>query len=307
MSKNKKVAIFKLDTDDFEIFFNHQLVEHGCTVISFSSLLKDNTDPQKLEFSLKKILSLKLEEYDIIIVFEILKIVPLIRLKIGHKARLILWNWNKKTIQVAKREKLVSLFCEIWTFDPNDAKEFGWMLNNQFYMPQRMAKYENNNLQKRAFCVCLDKSRYQLIKKIRKQLLDNNVYCDFILVKDGSSNYDPEDSEWVREMGIPYGEILHRVSMSDILIDFVKPGQSGLTMRTMEALFYKKKIITNNISILEYPFYNDDNILIMDHMSENELSNFLQSDYVDIKREYLIPYTYESWIDNFFKNEETRI
>lgn len=300
MNKDLKVAIFKLDSDDFEKYYNQQLSHHNCTVFPFSSLLKKNVDNCRINFSFKKIISLNLKEFDIVIVFEILKIIPIIRLKMNPKAKLILWNWNKKTKEIAKKEKLVSLFCETWTFDSNDAKEFGWRLNNQFYLPINVPMRQAN-LKKKAFCACLDKGRYLAIKNIRKLLIENNVDCDFTLVKDDSSIYDAQDLNWVKDEGISYKEILQHVFESDILIDFVKPGQSGLTVRTMEALFYKKKIITNNLNLAKCPFYNKNNILIGNNLNEDVLKEFLYSDYVEINKEYLVPYTYNTWISNFLK------
>lgn len=300
MNKDLKVAIFKLDSDDFEKYYNQQLSQYSCTVFPFSALLKKNTNNRKMNFSLRKILSLNLKEFDIVIVFEILKIIPIIRLKMKPKAKLILWNWNKKTKEIARKEKLVSPFCETWTFDSNDAKEFGWRLNNQFYMPINVPTRQAN-LKKKAFCACLDKGRYLAIKSIRKLLMKNNVDCDFTVVKDGSSTYAAQDLNWVKEKGISYKETLQHVFESDILIDFVKPRQSGLTVRTMEALFYKKKIITNNLDIAKYPFYNENNILISNNLNEDVLKEFLHSDYVEINKEYLVPYTYNTWISNFLK------
>ena len=47
---------------------------------------------------------------------------------------------------------------------------------------------------------------------------------------------------WVKENGMPYGEFLQHTLNSDIVVDLLRPGQSGLTVRTLEALFYNKKL-----------------------------------------------------------------
>ena len=134
-NNNYKVAIFKLDTDDFEKYYNQKLNEHGCTVFPLSEFICQNSYGKRTELKVKKILALDLEKFDIIVVFDSFKVVPFIRAKMNVNAKLILWNWNKQSSMTAWKEKLVSPFCEVWTFDSNDAKKYNWKLNNQFYIP----------------------------------------------------------------------------------------------------------------------------------------------------------------------------
>lgn len=300
-NNNYKVAIFKLDTDDFEKYYNQKLNEHGCTVFPLSEFICQNSYGKRSELKVKKILALDLEKFDIIVVFDSFKVVPFIRAKMNVNAKLILWNWNKQSSMTAWKEKLVSPFCEVWTFDSNDAKKYNWKLNNQFYIP---LTYKSTNLtphQTTAFCVCLDKGRYPMMKEIRKQLIANNIKCDFTLVKDGSIDYDPQDSDWVKENGMPYGEFLQHTLNSDIVVDLLRPGQSGLTVRTLEALFYNKKLLTNNKSIQNYAFYSDSNVLIVDGKNEEKISKFLKTSKEDVDWKNKTPYTYEGWIQKFLR------
>ncbi|MEK5777604.1 lipopolysaccharide biosynthesis protein, partial [Acinetobacter nosocomialis] len=59
------------------------------------------------------------------------------------------------------------------------------------------------------------------------------------------------------------GEIVELYAKSNIILDISHPGQSGLTMRTFEAIGAGKKLITTNTNIKEYPFYNANNIFII--------------------------------------------
>ncbi|MFH4210110.1 lipopolysaccharide biosynthesis protein, partial [Acinetobacter baumannii] len=58
-------------------------------------------------------------------------------------------------------------------------------------------------------------------------------------------------------------EIIKLYAKSNVILDISHPGQSGLTMRTFEAIGAGKKLITTNLNIKEYPFYNSDNIFII--------------------------------------------
>ena len=297
MVENYKVGIFKLNTDEFEKYYNQRLVEHGCTVFPLSEFYNQSSKKHKIK--IKHLLSLNLKQFDIVVVFDNLEIVPFLRLKMKPKAKLILWNWNKQNLKIALKEKFVSLFCEIWTFDSNDAKKYNWKLNNQFYIPITATNITSDSHCIRAFCACLDKGRYQVIKEIRNRLLENGVECDFTLVKDGTSVYDSNDSDWVKDSGIPYSTFLRHTMESDIIVDIPRSNQSGLTVRTLEALFYNKKLVTSNGSIRDYSFYCDSNILILDNVHTEDLQKFLMTEKKDIAYARKIPYTYEGWLHHF--------
>jgi hypothetical protein len=51
---------------------------------------------------------------------------------------------------------------------------------------------------------------------------------------------------------------------SRAVIDFQRPGQSGLTMRTFEALASGAALITTNASVTDEPFYSADRVLVVD-------------------------------------------
>ena len=79
----------------------------------------------------------------------------------------------------------------------------------------------------------------------------------------------------------------------------MKNGQEGLTLRVLEALFYSKKLITNNKNIKKYDFYNPNNIFIWGVDDEKNLLNFINSDYITIEENILNRYSYDSWINRF--------
>lgn len=53
-NNNCKVAIFKLDTDDFEKYYNQKLNEHGCTVFPLSEFICQNSYGKRSELKVKK-------------------------------------------------------------------------------------------------------------------------------------------------------------------------------------------------------------------------------------------------------------
>ena len=94
--------------------------------------------------------------------------------------------------------------------------------------------------------------------------------------------------------------MLNIESNSRALLDIVQPEQRGQTLRPIEALFFKKKIVTNNYSILEADFYNRENIFILGKDNIQDIQEFLKSDYKDLSSDLLEKYTVKGWISNFF-------
>ena len=86
-----------------------------------------------------------------------------------------------------------------------------------------------------------------------------------------------------------------------------KKNQAGLTLRALEALFYEKKLITDNENIKEYDFYNSNNIFILKQDEElnakkkKELEDFLRKDFKIVSKEVKKQYTIENWLEKLIK------
>ena len=112
------------------------------------------------------------------------------------------------------------------------------------------------------------------------------------------------DETLPKSQRLPYLEYeiyLDYVSKSNILLDIAQPGQSGYTLRVMEAFFFGKKLITNQKSVKEADFYDPNNIFIIDMDSWDELDAFLQKDIVPLSSSIVEKYTYQSWLRRFGK------
>lgn len=78
---------------------------------------------------------------------------------------------------------------------------------------------------------------------------------------------------------IPTTEFRKIISRSEVILDSCNPSQSGLTARFMWALGLRKKIITSNSRVCEYPFYSTDLILLYDSsITKERLLEFIDRD-----------------------------
>lgn len=80
-------------------------------------------------------------------------------------------------------------------------------------------------------------------------------------------------------------------------------GTNGITLRVLESLFFEKKLITNNINIINCEFYNKNNIFIINKDNLDDLNDFLKSEYKKIDKKIINYFDYESWLNRFFETK----
>ncbi len=91
-------------------------------------------------------------------------------------------------------------------------------------------------------------------------------------------------------------DIVDLIKKSRCVLDAPQGGQMGLTMRTMECLGAKRKLITTNSDIRHYDFYNESNILIFNDSIDFN-SPFFTNSYQDIPEEVYEKYSLKSWLN----------
>ena len=82
---------------------------------------------------------------------------------------------------------------------------------------------------------------------------------------------------------------------SKCILDAPQAGQTGLTIRTIECLGAKRKLITTNSDIRNYDFYNESNILVFNESVDLD-SVFFTSEYKDIPKDIYEKYSLRNWL-----------
>ena len=235
-----------------------------------------------------------IENYDTIIVnalnlsWQILSYIK----KKNPNVRLIVWYWDTVNEKNRLPEKYKAI-CEVWSFDERDCDKYGMHKNVQFYYPMNV---ESKEAFYDAMFVGQDKGRTQRLSEI----------CD-LLQKSGLTvyTYVQYNRKEKRYLGkeilkpIKYTEIIKLIDQSRCIIDIPKAGQTGMTMRVLESLFYAKKLITTDKNISKAEFYNPANIFIWDEPNEGELKKFFSLPVEPVSERILNKYTFDAWIKNF--------
>ncbi|MBQ9457654.1 MAG: hypothetical protein IJU64_04015 [Bacilli bacterium] len=92
-------------------------------------------------------------------------------------------------------------------------------------------------------------------------------------------------------------EVLSIYSQTKILLDFPRANQNGLTMRTLESMAAKKKLITTNPTVVSYDFYNKENIYVFDGRPiDFDQDFFAKPAYSAVKKEIVDRYTVHHFV-----------
>lgn len=171
------------------------------------------------------------------------------------------------------------------TFDPLNANEFSLNLYKQFF--KKIEPQEENILYDFYF-IGFAKKRESLLENL--SLVLKNYRLNFKLVHN-VTDY------------ITYKENINNVLHTRCIVDIVQDGQMGITLRPLEALFLKKKIITNNKSIINESFYSPKNIFVIGLDDFSKIKEFIESPFFDIEDNIVKQYTVDAWLNHFVESK----
>lgn len=183
-------------------------------------------------------------------------------------------------------EKIKKFGFQLVTFDPQDAIRYGMSYHNQFL---RFPKSEELacRVDIDFFFAGIPKDREPYLLRI-KAFLESKGYKCYFVIPHSSSEY------------ISYEENLRYVARSRCIVDIYQKGQSGITRRPVEALFYNKKLIINNPEIRNYDFFHPNNIFILEGEDFEKIPTFMEKTVYVQSDSLKERYSVENWL-SFFK------
>lgn len=90
-------------------------------------------------------------------------------------------------------------------------------------------------------------------------------------------------------------------AQSRCVVDIQSKTQNGMTMRTIEMIGLRKKLITTNKDIVNYDFYNPNNVLVVDRKNFKIDPYFINSPYRELKDEIYQKYSLRGWLSQLFE------
>lgn len=187
-----------------------------------------------------------------------------VRQKSGRMVLLIVDSMHANSWHLKIAKPLIFNFAWdlILSFDQNDCEEYGFTyLEKNYY--SILTNVSPSDIKSDIYYVGREKrncNRNQRIMEFQKLFAQNHIVCNFNLIDSLINKGKYKDKEAmglsVSYSDIPYERIISDVKSSNCIFEIVQDGQAAQTIRYFEAVCYNKKLLTNNYSICNLPFYN---------------------------------------------------
>lgn len=141
------------------------------------------------------------------------------------------------------------------------------------------------------------KNRLSQLRRVYDYLVDKGISCDFYIT--GVEKSEQESASGIHYCdAVSYDEYLKVIAKSKCILEIIQDNCVGNTFRVSEAIFLRKKLITNNTGIISTKCYFPDNMLVFntpDDINPDFISSCVQ-DYPDSIKEYLLPKTFLDFV-----------
>lgn len=199
------------------------------------------------------------------------------------------WIWNPIKVErydYYKRffDRIKKIGFQASTFDPANAQMFDISAFDQFFRMQN-EKGVNEEILYDFYFIGFPKNRENIIHEFEEKL-SVDYSTKFKIVHN------------IKEY-VPYSENVASVRHARCLIDLVQSGQSGLTLRPLEALAFQKKLITNNPTLIKYDFYHPQNIFIIGVDNWEDIHAFMSSPLYPVSSDIILKYDVLLWINHY--------
>jgi hypothetical protein len=251
----------------------------------------------------------KSNDYDLILVIrgEAITGKALRDLRTYHKnAVVLLYQWDSMSLTKGPIEKL-HLFDRCLSFDKVDCAKFSMEFLPLFYVDdyENIAEQTSPARYDFAFVGTIHSDRYRILKHIEQYAGVHSMSTYFYMYIpspvvyyklryfDGQLPSATKREFMFRHLSRP--ATVQIVNDARILVDSEHPAQRGLTMRTIEALGARRKLVTTNPDVVNYDFYDPNNILVINRDRIEIPDAFINSAYREVERSIYEGYSVHQW------------
>ncbi|MDM2776600.1 hypothetical protein OGY18_05440 [Citrobacter sp. Cpo142] len=282
--------------------------------ISFSKIIIRLLGRKKIvqKFLLKslqnKVNTLNIDSFDYIVIIkaECVSNEFMIWLKSKYiKSKFLFYAWDSIR-NYPHVEGLLHHFDQCFSFDRNDSLNYERLEHLPlFYSPHYKKSTETPKVGRISFIGSYHSDRFDVLNKIQEKYsdiydLNFNIYFPSVIIFSSflMKNYRSLSSFKNFRLTLKpiSGEDIVKVyNNSSAVVDIHHPHQNGLTMRVIELLPLRRKIITTNESVKDYPFYHKNNICIIDRDDPVIDDEFITGKYVQTDELFISLYSIDSW------------
>ncbi|MGL5125505.1 MAG: hypothetical protein ACRC6U_05885 [Fusobacteriaceae bacterium] len=221
------------------------------------------------------------------------------------KIKMIIFLWDK--IEYLPKDFNLKGFDDIFSFDKDDCEQYGYKFRESFYI-----NTENTIPEKQIDFYYLgalrETKRYDKILKLKDYLELNSLSYNIKLFVDNSTKKDELDEMLITKERVNYLSNIKYIKKSKVLLEINYKNQKGLTLRSMESILGKTKLITDNKDIVNYDFYKKQNIYIVEDIQQIKYIplSFFKTSYEDLEKNIVKKYSCRGFLEEVFRMEENK-
>jgi hypothetical protein len=194
-----------------------------------------------------------------------------------------------------------------YTFNASDAQDGHIRLINQVYRHVAPAEIGQDPAELPRFDLYflgIDKGRLPALQQLRAECDRAGLTTHFHVVADKRERYSDADRAWLASEWLPYRENLRLVAQSRALVELRQSGDSGQTIRSLEAAFFDRKLLTDNRVMRDSDLYHPSRIFILGQDDIAGLRAFLDTPLQPLAPRVLEAYDIVHWIRQFGNEPE---
>ena len=217
-------------------------------------------------------------------------------------AQFILYLWDDlERVQNFEFNKMY--FNTVFSIEKADCKKYGFNFQPLFYTYDYVYADEKKDIM--LYGAGIDHS--QRIEMIETMLKTSDKYQNSMVFYIYSSYYMQikrilKNWKWAMSLSyIHYNRLSLKMNAEYTkkalcLIDIQYNSQNGLSLRTIESLAAKTKLLTTNVSVREYDFYTPENIMIIPRDKINKAPiDFILAPHKEMPQTIVDNYSLENW------------
>jgi hypothetical protein len=194
-----------------------------------------------------------------------------------------------------EQKKTVRFFDTVYSYDRKDVEKYNFkFLTNYIYDDE----IEEGAIVQTVFNIVSYDKRVRFLEQLANFLTNKNISYRFIAKNKKKFNHSKIE---IIDEYLSLKEVKKIIAKSSVLIDIQRGNQIGLSFRVFEALGYQKKLITSNADIVNYDFYNKNNIWVVSETDFEIPTDFFDTKYQAIPENTVSKYRLNSWILEVFK------
>ncbi len=222
---------------------------------------------------------------------------------INAKFKLFIWD----DLKYKNINEILMFYDEIFSYNEEDARKIGAKYRSNFYMEEFVVSSKEIKSNILYIGGLRDNKRIKILKKL-DEIEKNNLF--FLIGKDKVKNYFKYKNynnvkKYLNHRYFNIFEISELTKKSRVVLDLIYKEQDGLSLRPFEAIASKSKLITTNKNIVEYEFFNKNNVFYLQEDLSNieDLKEFLKLPYIEYSEDIKYKYSVQAFIDEIFWEE----